>query len=850
LWNKAEQKRIAFLARAIRQTDNGYWTYTKAGLEVSSSVSSRLTAEGVCYGEALLKAFPKVFGVTLPRGSVKVRFVFHDTREQFAHAAGAGCSRDGFHKVNTQEGGALVADVHIAADRKRSTRSLLDRVDFRTLRCEAARALLRLCAAGQPVPWFVREGCAVYFETCDVLAQQPGGSAWVAQSRYGSFVQPLRTAILDDATFRPDLYRLIHRPEDAFAAGDQALHRALAAGFIDHLLSSARLRPALRGMLATLAKEQAAGETGAPPTIMDSKTAAALEDGWHRCLCAIVARSMPVVQTEITVDGTPPRAPSHTKLSRYGSKPLVSVVPGDNGTFDIAWYDTAAQSVRIVQCDALNRKTGEVSPAFIREARSLLGATRRPRDKSYVVGYSRDNSHGDKAFELWITRFDSTGKEIFNTRIFGDKNSREFWSKGGPGAAGTARIVYNEKTDLFGFYCSHNMKWKDGVRHQGGYVGFIGSNGKQLFHSGDKHVGNGWFYSHNFDQRLIVADGAYYTLAHGDAYPRALGFSKWTDSGGGKANLVNTRYHDIPGKSGDNTTHCQTGGLVALNDKTFAVLFATSNERPAHDVCLKILSDSGKVMHQQWLTSYGEDRYAAYPRIARYGQDILLAWEEVVSGSHQSTLQMMLLDASAESSMGPMPVSDAHVSPFYDIVALDDGSVVWATASGGGSIRIYRVYSPQTMEERLVKSLAERSAQTADTKRLAKPGALAALDKKVIAKLAGLDRDGNLPGGALRLSKVRSPLRLVQAGTSGQLTFGSGIGSRAKTVVLDYGNLPLRDKAALVLVLARHEPTNKTLYGVAGFYLDCAGDTDAAEKCYDRAGTDVATTFAALMEPE
>jgi hypothetical protein len=847
-WNDLESKRVKFLARAIRQADDGYWTHTKAGFEVSTSISARIAAEGVCYAEDMLRAFPRTLGLSLPSRAAQFRLVFHKTREQFAQATGGDYAGGALHKVTTGERGAFLAEVHLAADLPTGG-SIDSCFDLRTLHYETARALLRVCAAGRRLPWFVREGCAGYFETCDVRASNPERESWIARSRHGSFVQPLKAAIFDDTEFRPELYRLIHQSEGTFSSEDEALHRALATGFVAHLMATTRLRPALRGMIAKAA-QQPATDDAPPPTLVDRKTAAALETGWYRYLCGIVARSAPVQQFEIQVDGTPARAPSHTKLSAYGNKPFVSVIPGAKGAFDIAWYDTSARSVRILQCDAPARKTGEVAPAFIQEAGSLLGAARRPRDRSYVVGYSRDNTHGDKAFEFWLARFDDTGKQIFNTRIFGDKSSQDLWSKGGPGGAGTARIAFNDKSDIFGFYLSHNMKWKDGVRHQGGYIGFIRPNGKQLFHSGDKHVGNGWFFSHNFDQRLIVANGSYYALAHGDAYPRALGFSKWTDAGGGKANLVNARYHDVPGKSGDNTTHCQTGGVVPLKGKTFAVLFATSNDRPSHDVCLKILSDSGSVEREEWVTSYGDDRYAAFPRIARYGQGVLIAWEEVTSGSHQSTLQIKVLDASAKGLAGPYPVPDAHVPPCCDIVGLDDGAVVWASPAGGSHIRVYRIDSPQVMEERLVKRLTSRPARPTPTGRTPKPGTIDAIDKKVITKLAGLDGGSAFFKTPVRLSAAKPPVRFVAADSAGQLTVRPTTGARHAETRLAYGELPLRERAALVLALAKQEPANKTLYGVAGFYLDCAGDGATAEKCYQRAGSEAADTFAALFEPE
>ena len=77
-------------------------------------------------------------------------------------------------------------------------------------------------------------------------------------------------------------------------------------------------------------------------------------------------------------------------------------------------------------------------------------------------------------------------------------------------------------------------------------------------------------------------DSFYYALAHGDAYPRALGFSKWNDRPPKGKKLVDKQYFTIPGTIGDNTTNTQTGGIVPLSDGNFGVVFSTSIGRAPH----------------------------------------------------------------------------------------------------------------------------------------------------------------------------------------------------------------------------------------------------------------------------
>ncbi len=850
-WSETEQRHIQSIARTLKQGEDGYWTYGREEWQVKSSASAELAAEAGSYVDLLLKAFSRTFGLTPNWQTARFRLVLHDAKASFAAASGANDAETSACKVSVQGGGALLAEVHVLVAPPppgEASPHLSDRTTAGALQYQAARALLLLCTGGRPLPPFFREGCALYFQNVDLRDQRAGGESRMALHGQRPLLEALQGALAGEAPFRPDLFALLHQSEEAFTREDEQLHRALAASFIDFTVSSPRRQSVPRGVVAVLARSPATN-TQATAVWIDAGTATAMEPDWRRHLCHIVAYSLPVVHADIPVEGSPAGEPSRTQLSAYGHAPLVSVMAGARGACDVAWYDRAARTIRILQCDANGRKAGECSPAFIQEAGGLLGAAKLPGAGCYVVAYSKDNASGDKAFELWIARFDKNGKRLFDTRIFGDKSSQELWSKGGPGGAGSGRVAYNPVTDRIGFYCSHSMKWPDGVRHQGGYMGFLKPDGSQVMQSGDKPLGDGWYFSHNFDQRLIVANGAFYALAQGDAYPRALGFSKWAD-GGGKSLLLSQTYHTIPGNTGDNTTHCQTGGLVLLPDKkSFAVLFATSNDRPSHDVGLKILDDNGKCQRETWLTAYGPDRYAAFPRLARYGDDILVLWEEVAAGARDSVAQLMVVTPSLATVMGPAPLDDVHVSPCNDLVNLDDGAVVWAT-SAGSAIRLYRIDAPAVAEAKLLARLTETAPRATTARRTPKPGTLEGIDKKMIAKLSGLAaRTNDVLKGTLRVSFTKVPVRLVAAAAAGDLTFEAE-GADGKRASRAYGSLALSDRARLALALARFEPENTALFGVAAFYFDCAGERAAARECYLKAGKETADTIASYLVDE
>jgi hypothetical protein len=85
----------------------------------------------------------------------------------------------------------------------------------------------------------------------------------------------------------------------------------------------------------------------------------------------------------------------------------------------------------------------------------------------------------------------------------------------------------------------------------------------------------------------MVVDGTYYAQSHGDAYPRALGFSAWSDDpAANKNSMVNAQYFAIPGTTGVNTKDTQTSGFAYLPDGNFGVVFASSIGRTKRDVCM------------------------------------------------------------------------------------------------------------------------------------------------------------------------------------------------------------------------------------------------------------------------
>ena len=111
----------------------------------------------------------------------------------------------------------------------------------------------------------------------------------------------------------------------------------------------------------------------------------------------------------------------------------------------------------------------------------------------------------------------------------GDKG--DTGAKGEPGTFSSGRLVFNPGTQRLIAYTGHTERYSDGVRHQGGHLVTVSLTGTVGAIAGtlNPFVEPDWYCSHNFDQRLLVDGNNFYTLAHGDAYPRSLVFGRWQD---------------------------------------------------------------------------------------------------------------------------------------------------------------------------------------------------------------------------------------------------------------------------------------------------------------------------------
>lgn len=408
-----------------------------------------------------------------------------------------------------------------------------------------------------------------------------------------------------------------------------------------------------------------------------------------------------VSTTTFTSAGPLTAEPSHTAVSNYGINPAVILTGNADNSFDIAYHLPGTSRIAIKVFNSAGVSSTELQPTGLTGATSLLGFARIPSDNSFAVAWSKTNANG-AAWEYWVSRFNSAGTQIFATRIFGDQPQAQVNSKGEPGYFSSARMAYHPGAQNLILYAGHSQRWPDNIRHQGGFVATMSL-------TGTFQVLNGWYSSHNFDQRLLVDGDNFYTLAHGDAFPRALQFASWgATAAAGPSDSDN--YLSIPGDVGDNVTNTQTGGFVKLPNGNFGVVYATKVGRTNFDVCYAQLSPDGVTVGSTFLTSHNASNAAIFPRIARYGDGAAVWWEQFSGGATVGVKARTISSTGIDPTTETVTDATVRLSPYHDPVTLPNGDVLWAAVKNANTLAIHRVAAASTaVTARIQNAVIQRS---------------------------------------------------------------------------------------------------------------------------------------------
>lgn len=129
----------------------------------------------------------------------------------------------------------------------------------------------------------------------------------------------------------------------------------------------------------------------------------------------------------------------------------------------------------------------------------------------------------------------------------------------------------------------------------------------------------------------VSSDNKFYTLAHADAYLKALEIAKWSETKGQESSL---KYFDkIPGATGDIDTGTRTGNFIELPNGDVAIVYCTEHSRIKRDLKIVIVSGmktgTPQILKETWITNNKENLVGWGMQLCLFGDNkILVGWNE------------------------------------------------------------------------------------------------------------------------------------------------------------------------------------------------------------------------------
>jgi hypothetical protein len=341
---------------------------------------------------------------------------------------------------------------------------------------------------------------------------------------------------------------------------------------------------------------------------------------------------------------------------------------------------------------------GSAPDAIFSAPGAVLGGVAATSDG---VGALLFDPNPDTDMRVWaaVARFADDRSMRFMTDLFRSPNLEDEGTKGAPTSG---RLGYIAGDDQLVAYFGHTQRYDDGVRHQGGYLATLDAAGTQ-------QLINGWWGSHNLDQRLLIDDGRALVLGIGDAYPEGIFYSPVQ-----MRPRTNVLYPLA--SAGNGTTNGQLGGMVPSGD--FLVLPFITNRSVPQDLDAGMWPDIDETIAMQirmaaangtdlGFLSLGKSAMPATleptwldPQLtmgarltnlksARYGKGelILLLWAEAMGSGRSAaapTYFTMVIDRSGAVCQPKTPLDAAFgIAQGDDIVSRPDGAIVWGNTIGG-----------------------------------------------------------------------------------------------------------------------------------------------------------------------
>lgn len=411
-------------------------------------------------------------------------------------------------------------------------------------------------------------------------------------------------------------------------------------------------------------------------------------------------------------DGLVPATP----VANFGCHSQITTVVNDDGSLDVAWLDyangkgrpwalTAPGTIYITHIEAALTSATTQSTGL--SSYKLLGFTKDTAGAFYVA-YNKDHAlknstQGDpnniNGNELHVAKL-SGGNVAWDQLVFGNQDNKAEASLGDPGGAASGVLGYDPTNQRLVLYVGHSMMWMP-TRHQAGFLRLLNpASGAVIAPAGNDiiHFGAGWWYSHNFNQRLLIDGGNYYVLAHGDAYSRQLGFARWSVGGytNNNATDFDQSYWTITGNVGDNNTSAQTGQFARLANGKFVIVHTTAQGRSARDVRVVLANAATGAVDgagARWLTTNQGTVQATMPKVEQLGDQLLVTyalWDS--TKKHELVWYAALLDTALATVAAPQVISNVEFVDAAPLVRFkagpNAGTVGWVSGNSSHTLAV------------------------------------------------------------------------------------------------------------------------------------------------------------------
>jgi hypothetical protein len=108
------------------------------------------------------------------------------------------------------------------------------------------------------------------------------------------------------------------------------------------------------------------------------------------------------------------------------------------------------------------------------------------------------------------------------------------------------------------------------------------------------------------------------------------------------------------------------------------------------------ITAGGEVRGTFWLTGYSNTTFALNPRIALFGDNVLIMWEEVTNTT--PVIKTLIFDGLGKFLSPLGTIAGIRLSPWYDLVSLPSKDVIWAIPNRtSDSLSICRIHGPAAL---------------------------------------------------------------------------------------------------------------------------------------------------------